>query len=266
MRVIVLSSGGKDSCYAVWWSLLKGWDIAGIVTIDITGDDSYTFQLPSTFIASFQATAAGIPWFSIPISGNEQTEMNELTDGISKLLEGPIAKHEDNTSQFQENPEFPSNLSHQKFSHNLTPPKIVVSESIDPIDGLVTGALRSDYQKTRIEKMAEDLGIKSFSPLWHHDPKQHMEDLVHHGFEFILSSVSCDGLGENWIGRRIDRNSLKELQSLSVKHRFSIDGEGGEFETCVLNAPWMQKSIKLTTENVWLGSRGHLEILDVELD
>ena len=35
--------------------------------------------------------------------------------------------------------------------------------------GLVVGAIRSDYQKTRIEQMCSRLNIKSFPPLLHHD-------------------------------------------------------------------------------------------------
>ena len=35
------------------------------------------------------------------------------------------------------------------------------------IDALVCGALRSDYQKSRIERMCQDLGIISYTPLWH---------------------------------------------------------------------------------------------------
>ena len=37
------------------------------------------------------------------------------------------------------------------------------------LDAIVVGALRSDYQKTRIERMCERLELISYCPLWHHD-------------------------------------------------------------------------------------------------
>ena len=77
------------------------------------------------------------------------------------------------------------------------------------IDAIVTGALRSDYQKTRIERMSNELGIKSFTPLWHHDPYDHMCDLVEHGFELIFTSVSADGLDKKWLGTVLNNDSLK---------------------------------------------------------
>ena len=105
------------------------------------------------------------------------------------------------------------------------------------IDALVVGALRSDYQKTRIERMCEKLGIISFCPMWHHDSKLHMDSLVNHGFDVRIISVSSEGLDESWLGRKITRESLDELIQLSRKYRFNLDGEGGEFETITLDAP-----------------------------
>ena len=46
------------------------------------------------------------------------------------------------------------------------------------LDAIVVGALRSDYQKTRIERMCERLNLISFCPLWHHSPSEHMNSLV----------------------------------------------------------------------------------------
>ena len=129
----------------------------------------------------------------------------------------------------------------------------------------IVGALRSDYQRTRIDMMCERLGIISFSPLWHHDPVKHMYSLVEHGFEVMFVSVSADGLEEEWLGSMLDIGSLERLELLSQKHRFNIDGEGGEFETVVLSSPCMNKRIECTTESLWEGSRGTLTIQDARL-
>lgn len=259
MRVIVLSSGGKDSCYAVWWALMKGWKVSGIVTINITGDDSMMFQVPATSIAGLQASSGGIPWLQVNVGGDEETEIEELESKLKPIFDGtnnPIPEQILTTDEFE---------GVCNFNVNLTQPivKLVPGQTIDAI---VTGALRSDYQKTRIEQMAQRLGVKSFCPLWHHNSLNHMRDLVNHGFELLFCSVSCDGLNEDWVGKKLDMSSLAELELLAEKNRFSIDGEGGEFETTVLNSPWMNRRISINGDTVWSGQRGHLSINEATFD
>ncbi|MBV64139.1 MAG: TIGR00289 family protein [Rickettsiales bacterium] len=133
------------------------------------------------------------------------------------------------------------------------------------LDAIVVGALRSDYQKTRIERMCERLGLISFSPLWHHSPSEHMNSLIEHGFDVRIVSVSSEGLDEKWLGKRITEDSLKELTILSEKYRFNLDGEGGEFETITLNAPHFEKTIICEGENSWDGVRGAWNLTKIQL-
>ncbi|MAH91134.1 MAG: TIGR00289 family protein [Euryarchaeota archaeon] len=126
------------------------------------------------------------------------------------------------------------------------------------IDGIVSGALRSDYQKTRLERMCETLGIKSFTPLWHQSSQSHMEGLVSNGFKVMITGVSSDGLTSEWLGRVLTKESLEELQSLATKYRFHVDGEGGEYETLVVAGPHMKGELELTYDVHWDGVRGHL--------
>ena len=133
------------------------------------------------------------------------------------------------------------------------------------IDALVVGALRSDYQKTRIERMCEKLGIISFCPMWHHDPELHMNSLVEHGFDVRIISVSSEGLDESWLRRKITRESLNQLTLLSRKYRFNLDGEGGEFETITLDAPHFRKSISCEGEISWNGVRGTWNMTKIHL-
>ena len=94
------------------------------------------------------------------------------------------------------------------------------------IDGLVCGALRSDYQRTRLERLCHDLEIHSFTPLWHQDAGEHVKQMIENGFKIVLSGVACEGLGEEWLGKELDLVSFDELKTLSEKYRFNIDGEG----------------------------------------
>ena len=77
-----------------------------------------------------------------------------------------------------------------------------------------------------------------------------------HGFDARIASVSSEGLGEDWLGRRVDNESLAVLEELAERHRFNLDGEGGEFETVVLAAPHMHARIECSAESLWGGTRG----------
>ena len=133
------------------------------------------------------------------------------------------------------------------------------------LDAIVVGALRSDYQKTRIERMCERLGLLSFCPLWHHNPSEHMNSLIEHGFDVRIVSVSSEGLDEKWLGKKITKDSLDELTILSEKFRFNLDGEGGEFETITLDAPHFKKTIICEGKKNWNGVRGVWDLTKIQL-
>jgi len=258
MRVLVLASAGKDSSYAVWWAMLRGWEVAGLVTVRVTGDDSFMFQLPSTALAALQAKAAGLPWLPVPLSGAEATEMGDLEAALEPIVAGSRLQRHPGWSQAErEEAMWPADWP--------WPEDLARLRADAPIDGLVVGALRSDYQKTRVERMCQRLGIRSFTPLWHHPGQEHMQDLVDHGFELMLTSVSTDGLDGDWAGRTIDGEALVELAALAEKHRFHVDGEGGEYETAVLAAPWMNGRIELDFEAHVGASRSRIEIRSAKL-
>jgi len=128
------------------------------------------------------------------------------------------------------------------------------------IDALVCGALRSDYQKSRIERMCSRIGIISYTPLWHQSALSHITGLVDNGFGVMITSVACDGLDESWIGKILDQESLKVLIQLSEKYRFNVDGEGGEYETLVVRGPHFDGNIDIVGDVKWHGLRGELII------
>ncbi|MBT3757556.1 MAG: diphthine--ammonia ligase [Euryarchaeota archaeon] len=141
----------------------------------------------------------------------------------------------------------------------------IISSNLQ-IDALVVGALRSDYQKTRIERMCQRLGIISYCPLWHHDSLEHMNSLIDHGFDVRIVSVSADGLDDSWLGAKLTGENLPILNQLAKKHRFNLDGEGGEFETIVLDAPHMNQRIICEAETTWNGSRGTWLVTNAHLE
>lgn len=130
-----------------------------------------------------------------------------------------------------------------------------------PIDGVTSGALASEYQRVRVERVCHDLGLRSFAPLWHHDRVQHLRDLLAAGVDAIFVHVAANGLGKDWLGRRLDGRALDDLVRLSGSHGVDPAGEGGEYETFVLDAPQFQQRIQVEeSEGVWRRDAGTLTI------
>jgi len=135
-------------------------------------------------------------------------------------------------------------------------------------DTLGCGGLASNYQKTRIEKIAEECNLAPACPLWGIDQKKYMKQLVELEYHFILTSVSAGGLDENWLGKEIDQKSANELIELSKKYNFNAALEGGEGETLVLDCPLFIKERLRVVESrkKWNGYQGLLEITKAELE
>src|SRR5207245_6767248 len=134
------------------------------------------------------------------------------------------------------------------------------------IDGVVTGAVASDYQKSRIDQICDKLGIKSFAPLWHKDPKILVNDLKVAGFKIILSGVGAGGLDESWLGQELTDERWSTLEKLSKKHGIHLTGEGGEYETFVFDAPHFMDRVSIKkTHKKWEGQIGYLVIEQASL-
>ena len=121
---------------------MRGWDVRALVTLCVTGDDSMMFQTGGVCVAGLQSASSKIPWLPIVTDGIEEEEMLDLQRGLSGMS--------DPTEDF--NLFWPDNWDSEG---------IVLHEGALEIDALVSGALRSDYQKTRIERMCSNIGIKS---------------------------------------------------------------------------------------------------------
>ena len=93
-----------------------------------------------------------------------------------------------------------------------------------------------------------------------------MKELLSENFEYVISTVSSDGLNDSWLGRTIQESDLIELKKLQQKFDFNLNFEGGEAETFVTNCPLFEKPLIIqdsTTE--WDGYRGRFEILEAKL-
>ena len=113
------------------------------------------------------------------------------------------------------------------------------------IKGVVTGAIESVYQAERIQKICNELDLWCFNPLWRKDQADLLEEIVQLGFKVIISGVFAYPFDEKWLGREIDKATIRELINLQEKYQINPAGEGGEIETTVLDALFFKKRIEI---------------------
>jgi len=134
------------------------------------------------------------------------------------------------------------------------------------VEGVVSGAVASRYQKARIDNVCRQLGLKSIAPLWGEKPEKLLRELLENDFEVIIVGVYALGFSQEWLGRRINEETVQELLKLREKYGISPIGEGGEYESLVLDAPYFKRKIQiLETEKVWRENQGYLLVKKARL-
>lgn len=132
------------------------------------------------------------------------------------------------------------------------------------VDGVTVGAIESEYQASRVRRICEELGLQMYAPLWHKEPESLLREMIA-CMDIRMVKVAAAGMDESWLGRRFDE-VIEDLKALHRKYRIHIAGEGGEYETLVLDAPYYKKRINLIeTEKVWMGDHGVLKVIRAEL-
>ncbi len=135
------------------------------------------------------------------------------------------------------------------------------------IDGIVTGALLSDYQRMNIALVCEELGLRTYNPLWRKNQELYLRELVEFGFKIMITSVNVYGIPISLLGKVLNLDDVKLIIELSRKYGFNPAFEGGEAETLVLDAPLFRKRLSITKYMVYRYSEysARIEILEAFL-
>lgn len=136
----------------------------------------------------------------------------------------------------------------------------------DEVDGLLSGVNRSRSQHDSFRRSCEELGLEFITPLWMRDPGQLLDEVISSGIVAMVVGVAAMGLGKEILGRIINRELISLLHTLSKRYGVDLLGEGGEFETLVLDSPLFRKKIEVLDYEVeWSGYNGLLLIKDARL-
>ena len=94
------------------------------------------------------------------------------------------------------------------------------------------------------------MGLKCVNPLWHKEQEEEMQELVDQKFEFIFTAIAADGLNKSWLNKVIDNTDLLKLKELKDKIGSNVAGEGGEFESLVLDCPLFKKKLVIEESEI----------------
>jgi diphthine-ammonia ligase len=122
---------------------------------------------------------------------------------------------------------------------------IIEAKNRYQIEGVVTGAVESVYQASRVQRICNRQDLWCFNPLWKINQKTLLETLVKKKFKVLISGIFAYPLDEKWLGKQIDAAIIVRLVELQGQYGISPSGEGGEIETTVLDAPMFKQKIAI---------------------
>ena len=216
MDVVALISGGKDSCFNIMHCINHGHRIVALANIKphIQGEmDSYMYQSVGNEAIEIISKAIDIPLYQIETQG--------------------IAKVKDLFYVQTENDEIEDLYQILKMVKNKHP----------SIRGVSSGAIWSNYQRLRVENICSRLGIISLSYLWQFDQGALLRNMIESGLDAITVKIGSLGLTpEKHLGKHL--YALEpELIRLGKDCGLNVCGEGGEYETITLNAPFFKQRV-----------------------
>jgi len=134
-------------------------------------------------------------------------------------------------------------LDDEESSLNALYKALGKAKELYEVEGVVTGAIRSTYQATRFQKICDDLELWCFNPLWLRDEVDLLKEALDFGFEIVFTRVAGYPLTKSMLGKKITDETVRTLREMG--EFINPAGEGGEYETLVLNMPLFTKKLKI---------------------
>ena len=134
------------------------------------------------------------------------------------------------------------------------------------IEGGVFGDIDFNEHREWIERVCLAAGINPHLPLWLEGQDSLIREFIDAGFKSIVIATKAEILGEEWLGRTIDHDFVRQMEEMSKTKKVTPCGEAGEYHTLVVDGPLFQKRLEITeSEKVLRGEHRFLEIKRITL-
>lgn len=252
LHVIALISGGKDSLFSILHCVANGHTVVALANLfppanppsdpspethldgAVNGNgggeneedlNSYMYQTVGHAVIPLYAEALAIPLYRHEITG---TALN--TD--KTYAPAPLAGDDDDGDE----------------TEALVPLLRKVMAAHPAANAVSTGAILSDYQRTRVESVALRLGLLPLSYLWQYPylppclQTSLLDDMKAVGQEAVIIKVASGGLDETFLWGDVADERVK-MRMVGAMGRFggvengAVLGEGGEYESLALDGP-----------------------------
>lgn len=228
MKFVALISGGKDSCYNILHCQKQGHELVALANLHPNDKsqqelDSFMFQTVGHDIVSLYGKCTGLPLYRREISprGSKNVQLNyypTLDDEIEDL--------------------------YQLLNE--------VKSNIPDVEAVSVGAILSSYQRTRVEDVCGRLGLTVLSYLWQRSQLELMTEMCQMSkteeelnmpntckLDARIIKVAAMGLDSQSLGKSLPQ-LFPTMLKLNQMYEVHICGEGGEFESMVLDAPFFK--------------------------
>ena len=228
LNVIALVSGGKDSFFSLLHCLHNNHRVVALANLYPPGTsqesdlNSYMYQTVGHTIIPLYEHAVGIPLYRRHISGSAINTGRDYEPSSD-----PNSRGEDEIESLL------FLLDEIKMAHPSA-------------NALCSGAIQSTYQRTRVESVAMRLGLLPLSYLWQYpslpvpNPSSAglLQDMAAVGLDARIVKVASGGLNESFLWGSLKDQALRNRLGQCVrKFGGSVLGEGGEYETLVVDGP-----------------------------
>lgn len=232
MKVVALVSGGKDSTYNMLHCIVQGHEIVAMANlhppVDSASDemDSFMYQTVGyTALSKYsecmgRSDGSNVPMYRRPIKGisavqsldYKPTEKSDETEDLFELLQDVLREHPD-------------------------------------IQGVSVGAILSTYQRTRVENVCQRLGLTSLAYLWERSQAELLDEIIASGVDARIIKTAAYGLGERHLGCSLG-NIRSDLVKMNRMFGLHLCGEGGEYETLVMDSPLFTRRLEAQSQSV----------------
>jgi len=117
----------------------------------------------------------------------------------------------------------------------------VISIIPDGIGGVVFGDIFLHMRKWA-DKVCGELGVQAIEPLCGRSSEEIYLEFIGLGFEAIVVTTKANLLGDEWLGRRLNKNFFEDIRR--YKH-IDVCGENGEYHTFVTDGPLFSRRIEI---------------------
>ena len=237
MKFVALVSGGKDSVYSIIKCQQYGHDLVVLanlmppildLSMGIEEMHSYMYQTSASSIVPAIAECLNVPLIRQAIHGKSLVQSLEY-ENIS------------------------SENEHDEVEDLFMLLQRVLKQHPE-VQGVSCGAIYSTYQRIRLESICKRLNLVPLTYLWQMDRRELLNEMLREELVAVLVKVSGAGLvPEKHLNKDLG-SLLSTLEVLNRKYGLDLCGEGGEYESFVVDCKIYKKKIEFVDAKVYIDS------------